>query len=216
MTQINGANTSPITVDGAILVTVTATNPTTGVSRTSKQLAYISSLVQKPYLSLSCCIDLGILPASFPEIGACDQLGQSASVAAMGNSRCSNSGVPTPADSPCSCPRREMPPSTTPILPCAPIPENVERLKQYILKRFGASSFNCCEHQPLQLMDDSPPLRLFTDESARPIAVHTPSQIPLHWRDQVKAGLDRDERLGVLERVSVNEPVGWCSRMVIT
>ena len=62
MTQVNGANSSPITVNGTILVTVTATNPKTGESRRSKQLAYISS--QKPYLS--CCIDLGILPASFP------------------------------------------------------------------------------------------------------------------------------------------------------
>ena len=64
MTQVNGANSSPITVNGTILVTVTATNPKTGESRRSKQLAYISSCVQKPYLS--CCIDLGILPASFP------------------------------------------------------------------------------------------------------------------------------------------------------
>ena len=65
-------------------------------------------------------------------------------------------------------------------------------------------------------MDDNPSPRLFTDESARPVAVHTPNQITLHWRDQVKAGLDRDKQLGVLERVSVNEPVEWCSRMIIT
>ena len=100
MTQVNGANSSPITVDGAILITVTATNPKTGLSMTSKQLAYISSHVQKPYLSLSCCIDLGILPASFPEVGTCTPPGQPASVAALGSSKCSNSGVPTQADSP--------------------------------------------------------------------------------------------------------------------
>ena len=29
-------------------------------------------------------------------------------------------------------------------------------------------------------------------------------------------GLDRDVKLGVLEKVGVNEPVSWCSRMVIT
>ena len=218
MTKVNGANSSPITVDGAILVTISATNPKTGVTRTSRQLAYISSLVQKPYLSLACCIDLGIIPTSFPEIGVFSQPDQSTSapMATVAGSQCSNSGVPGQNDSPCSCPRREMPPSTPPILPCAPIPENVEQLKQYILKRYAASSFNCCEHQPLQLMDDSPPLRLFTDESAKPIAVHTPSQIPIHWRDQVKAGLDRDEQLQVIEKVPVNEPVEWCSRMVIT
>ena len=71
-----------------------------------------------------------------------------------------------------------MPPSTPLILPCALIPENVEQLKQYILKRYAASSFNCCKHQPLNFMDDIPSLRLSTDKSTRPVAVHTPSQSP--------------------------------------
>ena len=69
MTQVTGANSSPIMVEGAILVTLTTTNPKTEETRTSKQLAYISSHVQKPYLRLNCCIDLGILPSSFPEVG---------------------------------------------------------------------------------------------------------------------------------------------------
>ena len=83
MTQVNGANSSPIMVEGAILVTVTASNPKTGETRTSKQLAYISSHVQKPYLRLSCCIDLGILPASFPEVGTYTPPDQPVSVAAQ-------------------------------------------------------------------------------------------------------------------------------------
>ena len=65
-------------------------------------------------------------------------------------------------------------------------------------------------------MENSPPLRIFVDDEASPVAVHTPSQVPLHWQEQVKAGLDRDVRLGVLEKVPVNDPVTWCSRMVIT
>ena len=48
------------------------------------------------------------------------------------------------------------------------------------------------------------------------MAVHSPSQVPLHWQQAVKDGLDRDVRLGVLERVPVNDPVTWSSRMVIT
>ena len=48
------------------------------------------------------------------------------------------------------------------------------------------------------------------------MAVHSPSQVPLHWQQAVKDGLDRDVRLGVLERVPVNNPVTWSSRMVIT
>ena len=50
---------------------------------------------------------------------------------------------------------------------------------------------------------------------AKPTAYHSPIPIPIHWQDDVKAGLDRDVRLGVLEPVPVGEPVTWCHRMVI-
>ena len=59
------------------------------------------------------------------------------------------------------------------------------------------------------------PLRLFTDESIKPHAVHTPSPIPVHFREEVKAQLDRDIALGVLEKVPLNTPVTWCSRLVV-
>ena len=32
----------------------------------------------------------------------------------------------------------------------------------------------------------------------------------------MKEGLERDEKLGVVEKVPVNEPVVWCSRMLVT
>ena len=59
------------------------------------------------------------------------------------------------------------------------------------------------------------PLRLFIDDKAQPMAVHVPAPVPIHFRKEVKAGLDRDVQLGVLERVPVNTPVTYCSRMVI-
>ena len=37
----------------------------------------------------------------------------------------------------------------------------------------------------------------------------------LHWMEEVKAEIDRDVRLGVLEQVPMGEPVTWCHRMVI-
>ena len=48
-----------------------------------------------------------------------------------------------------------------------------------------------------------------------PTAHHSTIPVPLHWQDDVKAGLDRDVRLGVLEPVPNGEPVTWCHRMVI-
>ena len=61
----------------------------------------------------------------------------------------------------------------------------------------------------------SEPLRLFVDDTAQPSAVHVPATVPIHFRDEVKAGLDRDTRLGVLEKVPINTPVTYCTRMVI-
>ena len=53
------------------------------------------------------------------------------------------------------------------------------------------------------------------DPDARPVAHHTPIPVPIHWKEDVKAGLDRDVRLGVIEQVPVGEPVTWCHRMVV-
>jgi hypothetical protein len=50
---------------------------------------------------------------------------------------------------------------------------------------------------------------------AVPVAHHNPTPVPLHWQNVVKAGLDRDVKLGVLEPVPVGEPVTWCHRMII-
>ena len=60
------------------------------------------------------------------------------------------------------------------------------------------------------------PLRLHMDKTILPTAIHKPAMVPIHWRDQVKSDLDRDVRLGVLERVPENTPVTWLSRMVVT
>ena len=79
---------------------------------------------------------------------------------------------------------------------------------------YQSSTFNTCEHQVLTLMA-SPPLKLMVNPDAEPVEHHTPVPVPLHWRHAVKAGLDHDVQLGVLEPVPIGEPVTWCHRMVI-
>ncbi|CAG2222072.1 unnamed protein product [Mytilus edulis] len=79
---------------------------------------------------------------------------------------------------------------------------------------YKSSTFNTCDHQPLPLMD-GPPMRLMVDPEAEPVAHHTPVPVPIHWKEEVKAGFDQDVRLGVLEPVPVGEPVTWCHRMVV-
>ena len=65
-------------------------------------------------------------------------------------------------------------------------------------------------------MTDSPPLKLFIDLNAEPVAIHKPRAVPIHFQAKVKAGLDRDCALGVLEKVKIGEPTTWCSPMVVT
>ena len=50
-------------------------------------------------------------------------------------------------------------------------------------------------------MMQGPPLRLMVDHDAAPVAHHTPVPVPVRWQEEVKAGLDRDVRLGVIEPV---------------
>ncbi len=64
-------------------------------------------------------------------------------------------------------------------------------------------------------MMDGPPLQLMVDHNAKPVAAHNPRASTHHCQNDVKAGLDRDVRLGVLEPVPVGEPVKWCHRMII-
>ena len=111
-TTVNGAYNVPIMVDGGVLLKVTARNKKTGATRTSRQLAYVSKHVSVPYLSLSACIDLGLVPANFPEVGTADNP-DTANLPSMTNTKpaaCSNTGVPKLDETSCDCPARASPP----------------------------------------------------------------------------------------------------------
>ena len=59
-------------------------------------------------------------------------------------------------------------------------------------------------------------MRILMKEGAEPVAVNRPAAIPAHWQEKVKKDIERDIRLGVLERVPANTPVTWCSRMHVS
>ena len=116
---------------------------------------------------------------------------------------------------PCTCPQiRSIPPKPD-RLPFSPVPENNEKMKEWLLDTFKSSTFNTCPHCPLPTMT-GPPIEIHVDESAKPKTCHTAAPVALHWQDQVHQDLLRDEALGVIERVPYGEPVTWCHRMVIT
>ena len=92
--------------------------------------------------------------------------------------------------------------------------QNVPNLQQWIFNYYASSAFNCCECQPLPAMH-GPPLKIHMKKGAKPVASHSPIPVPIHWQKKVKAGLDRDEAIGVIERVLPGTPTTWCHKMVV-
>ena len=203
--KMRGASGEDLCVCGGIAVDISTTD-LAGFSRCTKQMMYLSDRMSTAFLSKEAMVSLGILQADFPAIHTYSiDMATSVSAAIL--------------DSPiCSCPKR---PDEPPPLPtCMPpgldaTPENIPALKEWILNYYGASSFNTCEHQPLRMMQGEP-MRLHVDPEARPSAVQKPAVVPIHWQERVFKDLERDVRLGILEKVPPNTPDTWCSRMVVT
>ena len=204
---VNTVTHSGIDLIGGVFLRFSIYDPKTRQIRTTRQLCYISRSIKGVYLSEEACVALGFVES---DLGSTIQ-----SVSTNPVTKCTNTGVGQEGTQPCSCPRRQLPPTDVPNLPCEPTKENLPVLKKFILERYSASAFNICEQQILPLMDTAPPLRLYVDRQATPTAAMNPGTVPVHWASDVKAGLDRDEKLGVIEKVPVNVPVQWCSRMLI-
>ena len=172
-------------------------------------MVYITDSGDKLYLSKHACIALGLIPKEFPAIGNAQS--QSDVTGTMSSTASYNNRQPSTM---CSCPRRQPPTPPITSLPFPATPDNRGRLESYLREYYQSSTFNTCEHQPLPMMR-GPPLRMMIDETAEPVAHHTPIPVPLHWMDEVKAGSDADVQLGLIEPMLIGEPVTWCHRMVI-
>ncbi len=198
--QMHTANKDGIKILGAAIMRFTGKSKT-GKTLESRQVVYVTSDSDKLFLSRETCTTLGIITKGFSTIGEALQIGTD-----------ENASYPTAST--CDCPTRERPPPKPRQLPFPASEANRKRLEQWLLDYYKCSAFNTCTHQPLPLMD-VPPMRLMIDQNAEPVAYHTPIPAPLHWQDMVKAGLDQDVALGVIEPVPVGEPVTWWHRMVI-
>ena len=113
----------------------------------------------------------------------------------------------------CGCLERTLPPEAAQEPPFPATPGNVERLACWLKETYASSTFNTCEHQKLPMMKGAPPMRIHVREDVEPVAVHRPASIPAHWQAKVKSDIERNIKLGVLERVPANTLVTWCSRM---
>ena len=117
------------------------------------------------------------------------------------------------SDLPCSCPRRTFtdPPDK---LPMPATDSNKKAMETWIKEYYRASAFNTCKRQYWPVTA-GPPMKIHTNENATRIYCRKPTKVPLHFREEVRAGLEADVKKGVLERVPVGEKDTWCSRMVI-
>ena len=198
--KMSGAGDDDLGIIGAVVLDIESKDRN-DQTVTTKQLCYVSTRISKIFLSRQALEDLRIIQDNFP-------------LPMSGN----NSLLGIEDDSPCSCPERASSPPTLPeTLPegFKGTEEEVPKLKDWILQHYGSTCFNICDHQKLPKMTGAP-LRLHMDKDATPSAIHKPTMVPIHWRDQVKFDLDRDIRLGILEKVPENTPTTWLSRMVVT
>lgn len=198
--KMTAANNKSIGIIGALPLRITGTSPS-GLKLVTHQLVYFTDDSSRLFLSKQACTALGIISRNFPTVG---------------ESLLATSNVPPESGitQDCQCPKRELPPPLPTKLPFDPIPENVDKIQNWLLDYYKKSTFNVCQHQTLPMMS-GPPLHLMVDPHATPTAHHKPIPIPVHWQEDVYAGLDQDCRLGVIEPVPVGTPVTWCHRMVV-
>lgn len=184
--RINGVTSSAMDILGVVFATISANGAT------SKQSIYVGRNIKGFFLSVGCLHDLGCISSTFPLV------------------------MPTTigALTTCTCPTREAAPPRPQSMPFKPTKENIPKIEKWILDKYASSAFNICEHQPLPYMSGKPLEMVFKPE-AKPVAYHTPIPIPHNWKAQVKADLDRDVRLGIIEPVPPGTPTVWCSRMVV-
>jgi hypothetical protein len=195
------ANKTQLRVLGGVFLDISSVGTRSVKAVHTKQLTYIAETVTSLFLSRDALAAMQVIPSNFPEVGA----------AHAGNEKIAS--VAAHERAPCGCPVRTKTPEP-PTLPMPATEENRAALEKFIKDYYSSSVLNTCEHQPLPNLH-GPPLSFMTDPKAVPVAVHSPIPVPAHWAKRVKADIDRDCRLGVLEPVPPNTPVTWCHRMVV-
>lgn len=207
--KMNAVNKNAINIVGAVLLRFCGSDKD-GYPIETAQLCYVTPDTNKTFLSREACVDLGLISVGFPSLGETNKKNDIySSVSVTEDVNDSQPQMDT-----CDCPRRALPPPVPRNMPFPPTEQNVEKIKQWLLDYYASSTFNVCPHSQLPLMT-GPPVKLMVDPEAKPVAVHTPIPVPMHWQAKVKAGLDRDVSLGVIEPVPIGEPVTWCHRMVV-
>ena len=197
--KIHGITDTDLDILGAILLRIDCEG------RSTRQIVYVSSNTTGLFLSETALKDLGVLSHDFPKGNSFPMSVRSSSAT------CENT---SDGMAPCGCPTRAATPALPSEIPFEGIKENRGKLEKWILGHFASSAFNRCPHQPLQAMTGKP-LDVTFKPDASPVAAHSPIPVPHHWKKEVKAGLDKDIELGIIEPLPQGVPTEWCARMVV-
>ena len=207
------ANHSPIHIEGAFRAVLKGRSKS-GNMITCRTLIYVSRDVKTMYLSYETMLSLGIVNHEFPSVG--QFMNPSTQPSKPDVDQPTSSDIfETNVEVTCDCPRRTPVPPRPTRLPFECTEENIPKMRDWLLTTFAGSTFNTCPHQPLPTMT-GPPVEIHLKEDAKPVARHKAIPVPIHWQEQVRQDLFRDESLGVIERVPYGEPSQWCHRMVVT
>ena len=155
--------------------------------------------VEGMYLSQTALAKLQISEHDFPK--------QLTSTPTMDKTNVIADSTPTASHTtaPCGC---------LPHIPCHPLPsnlplpatpENTIPLENWIKEYFASSTFNTCPNQKLHTMSGDP-LDISFIDGHTPAATQNPIPVPHHWKELVKAQLDSDVALRIIEPVPTGTP----------
>ncbi|CAC5412152.1 unnamed protein product [Mytilus coruscus] len=187
--KMHATNNKGVTILGATILRISGKDDQ-GRHVEMKQMTYVTDNSDKLFISREACIALRMISDSFTTIG--DETQHTLGTKNPQNIPNKIGRVNGLANT-CNCPKRKLPPAMPTKLPYPASEANLTKMKQFLMDYYKSSTFNTCDHQPLQLT---------VDPDAEPFAHHTPVPVPIHWKEEVKTGLDQDIRLGVLEPVT--------------
>ena len=196
-----------IPVQGAIILRLSGRDQQGNIYETV-QICFVSDKIKHLYLSEHACKQLGIIPETFPAVGAALPTVYTAATTDNSDfSSCSPEGK-------CLCLPRASPPPIPTAIPFSPIEANRLKLENWLKDYYKASVFNNCPHQQIPLMA-GPPVKIHINPDAKLPSVHRPIPVPLHFQDEVYEGLLSDVKKGVIRPVAVGQKSTAISPMLI-
>lgn len=165
-------------------------------------MIYVSQDVRRLYLSFDTILELGIGNRDFPAVEQFSASPNRHLTARKAHSVAEICGTTRDDGAICDCSRRSCVPERPLSLSFKCVPKNITKMKEWLLRRYESSAFNTCPHQSLPEMTGLP-VEIHIKDGTKPIACHKPASISIHWLNQVRSDFERDENLGVMERVPI-------------